>query len=169
MSSRRNYVGAKWWKFDFHTHTPESYDFGQKDVTPEYWLKQFMEKGIDCVAITDHDSGGWVDKLKDALQKINQEKPDWHRPLTLFPGVEISVGGNLHLLAIFDPEKTTSDIDQLLGAVDYSKEGGSTTKSFPDAVKAIHKRGGLAIPAHVNRKKGLFVACKGADTWRNID
>jgi len=35
--------GAKWWKFDFHNHTPASNDFGKGDathkaITPENWL-----------------------------------------------------------------------------------------------------------------------------------
>jgi predicted metal-dependent phosphoesterase TrpH len=54
--------GAKWWKFDFHNHTPKSNDFGKGDaihkvITPENWLLMYMTAGIDCVAITDHNSG----------------------------------------------------------------------------------------------------------------
>ena len=45
--------GAKWWKFDFHTHTPASTDFRGQDVTPKDWLRRFMQAKIDCVAITD--------------------------------------------------------------------------------------------------------------------
>ena len=56
------FVGARWWKFDFHTHTPAS-DF-KDPVTHESWLKAFMKKEIHCVAITDHNSGGWIDDLK---------------------------------------------------------------------------------------------------------
>ena len=112
--SHRDFPGAKWWKFDFHAHTPASDDFLRgctkqvKDqVTPEYWLRKFMEEGIDCVAITDHNSGGWIDRLQHTLQELDaaEVKPDWYRPLYLFPGVEISVQGGVHILAIFGPEK----------------------------------------------------------------
>ena len=54
------FSGARWWKFDFHTHTPKSMDFKDKDMSPESWLKAFMKKEIDCVAITDHNSGEWI-------------------------------------------------------------------------------------------------------------
>jgi predicted metal-dependent phosphoesterase TrpH len=65
--------GAKWWKFDFHNHTSASNDFGKGDathmaITPENWLILYMNAGIDCVAITDHNSGEWIDKLKTALE-----------------------------------------------------------------------------------------------------
>ncbi len=57
--------GARWWRFDFHTHTPAScQDYGkgpdQESLlqrTPHEWLLDYMRAGIDCVAITDHNSG----------------------------------------------------------------------------------------------------------------
>ncbi len=41
--------GAKWWKFDFHNHTPKSNDFGKGDathmaITPENWLLMYMTR-----------------------------------------------------------------------------------------------------------------------------
>ena len=166
------FPGARWWKFDFHAHTPASEDFmlgcnsQTKDkVTPEYWLRQFMEKGIDCVAITDHNSGGWIDTLEQALQTLKQEQPDWYRPLYLFPGVEISAQDGVHILAIFGHNKNKSDIDQLLGAVGYHGTRGRsdavTTKSITEVVDAITKRDGIAIPAHVDKKNGLLFQLRG--------
>ena len=67
------FAGARWWKFDFHTHTPAS-DFRDM-ITPECWLKAFMKKGIDCVAITDHNSGAWIDPLKQKLEELEESKP----------------------------------------------------------------------------------------------
>jgi len=128
-------------------------------------LQNFMEKGIDCVAITDHNSGAWVDKLKEALQTISENKAEWYRPLYLFPGVEISVQGGVHLLAIFDPEKETADIVSLLGAVKFQgtrgRSDGVTEESFTKVVDIVHERGGIAVPAHVDGEKGLFEAMNG--------
>ena len=161
------FPGSRWWKFDFHTHTPASDDFlgGKQElkdqVTPESWLRKFMEKEIDCVAVTDHNSGEWIDKLKAKLEELEREKPDWHRPLHLFPGVEISAAGGAHILAIFDPEKSKSDIDSLLGAVGHpaTSKGGrdkETDKSVTEVINEIAKKGGIAIPAHADKDKGLF-------------
>lgn len=166
------FAGARWWKFDFHTHTPAS-DFRDM-ITPECWLKAFMKKGIDCVAITDHNSGAWIDSLKQKLKELKESKPTWYRPLYLFPGVEISVSGNVHILAIFDPDKDGNHIDRLLGAVDYQGNDGDsnavTTKSVIDVVDAIVERDGIAIPAHVDKGKGLFHEFQGPtlkDVLRN--
>ena len=157
------YPGARWWKFDFHTHTPASDDFRQaKDdpVTPEKWLRSFMERGIDCVAITDHNCGLWVDKLKTENEKLKITKPDWYRDLHIFPGVELSVNGGIHVLAIFDTSKSTNDIDSILGAVRYEGKKGKcdseTDKSFKEVVDIIVNENGIAIPAHANRSKGIF-------------
>lgn len=158
------YPGARWWKFDFHTHTPASTDFGrnetESEVTPELWLRKFMEKGIDCVAITDHNSGAWVDILKEGLNDLKQAQPDWYRPIHLFPGVEISANSGVHVLAIFDKDKSTSDVDSLLGAVGYHGTKGETdtetTKSLTDVVNLVAEMGAIPIPAHVDKPKGLF-------------
>ena len=56
--------------------------------------------------------------LKQVLKDL-KSNPDWYMPLYLFPGVEISANGNVHILAIFGCDKDKSHIDELLGAVDY--------------------------------------------------
>jgi len=159
--------GSRWWKFDFHTHTPASDDYGKgpnqatlKNRTPKEWLLDYMRAGIDCVAITDHNSGTWIDRLKDELQRLTEEQPGGFHPLYLFPATEISVNGGVHLLAIFDPAKTTSDVDALRGAVEYQgdpgQSNGVTRKSFIEVVDAVVRAGGIAIPAHVDGDNGLF-------------
>jgi predicted metal-dependent phosphoesterase TrpH len=94
MKTSWNWSGARWWKFDFHTHTPASDDYGKgpqqaslKQRTPKEWLLDYMRAGIDCVAITDHNSGAWIDQLKSALEELKSEKPEGFRPIHLFPGV----------------------------------------------------------------------------------
>lgn len=167
MTSEWKWAGARWWKFDFHAHTPKSDDYGKgphqvqlKNRTPREWLLDYMRAGIDCVAITDHNTGAWIDQLKGALADLEAESHADFRPVHLFPGVEISVNGGIHLLAILGCEKSTSDIDSLLGSVGFSGTKGSsnavTTKSFVEVVSAIVSAGGIAIPAHVDEENGLF-------------
>jgi len=123
-------------------------------------LLDYMRAGIDCVAITDHNTGAWIDKLKDALENPTLQNHSDFRPLYLFPGVEISVNGGVHLLAIFGSDKTTSDIDSLLGAVKFPGTKGAsdcvTTRSLAEVVDEIEQAGGIAIPAHVDADNGLF-------------
>lgn len=160
--------GAKWWKFDFHNHTPKSNDFGKGDasqmfIAPEDWLLMYMTAGIDCVAITDHNSGEWIDTLKAALAAMenSDSKPACYRKLFLFPGVEISASGNIHILALFDPSKGTSDVQTLLGSIRFPATHIGTTNavspdSVEDVINAIHSVGAVAIPAHVDEACGLF-------------
>jgi hypothetical protein len=60
--------GARWWKFDFHVHTPASEDYGKgpdqqtlRQRTAREWLLDFMRAGIDCLAVTDHNIRAWID------------------------------------------------------------------------------------------------------------
>lgn len=53
---------AKWYKIDFHTHTPESKCFPDKKVTPKEWLKAAKDSGLNAVVVSDHNSVGWIRK-----------------------------------------------------------------------------------------------------------
>lgn len=161
------YPGARWWKFDFHTHTPESADYGQgadqptlKQTEPTEWLLAVMRTGVDCVAVTDHNSGDWTEKLKEALQELADESHPDFRPLYLFPGVEITANGGTHILAILDTGKSSADVATLLGAVEYHGERGAcevtANKSPIEVVEAIVNFGGIPILAHVDQPSGAW-------------
>nr|WP_028591468.1 AAA family ATPase [Paenibacillus massiliensis] len=166
------YHGARWWKFDFHTHTPKSIDYGKgsnytvlQQRTPREWLLDYMGKEIDCVAVTDHNSGHWIDVLKNELATMREEQVEGFREITIFPGVEITVHGNIHLLAIFDPSETSEHISNLLARCEYFGQSGDsdqcTRKSFNEVVEIILQMKGLPIPAHVDTVRGLFVEEQG--------
>lgn len=56
---------AKWYKIDFHTHTPESTCFQDKSVTPEQWLRAAKNSGLNAVVVSDHNSVGWISKIEE--------------------------------------------------------------------------------------------------------
>lgn len=131
------------------------------------WLLGFMSARVDCVAVTDHNTGEWIDKLQEALQELEQEDHPEFRPLYLFPGVELSVNPGFHLLAILDTDKTTSDVDTLLGSVGYEGSKGDsdsvTRKSAVEVVETVLDAGGIPIPAHTDDNKGLLrLKCEGS-------
>lgn len=79
----KDYIhGAKWWKFDFHSHTPASDDFGKGDVvhkiiSPKKPLLMYRDTGIDCIVVNansdnlvhmDFVSGQVIVAGNDALQ-----------------------------------------------------------------------------------------------------
>ena len=168
------YPGARWWKFDVHTHTPASSDteaWRTGELVPEAWLLKFMEAEIDCVAITDHNTGAWIDPLKEAYARMKAEQDagtpvPGFRELFLFAGVELSVHGGFHLLALFDPACTSQTIDQLLGAVGYDGTPGNpdgvTRKGAAEVVEEVLRRGGIPILAHADGEKGLLEVEEGS-------
>ncbi len=165
--------GSRWWKFDFHTHTPHSTDTpwfplagSPTELAPAAWLQKFMEAGIDCVAVTDHNGGDWIDRLRSELESLSQQtvsnKPAWFRvDFRIFPGVELSVNSGLHFLAIFSPTETTAKINNVLALVGYTGQKGNpdirTDKSAIEVAKIIHEQGGICIPAHVDEANGLLL------------
>ena len=162
-----NFPGSRWWKFDFHNHTPASSDFDQAEIhtlQPRDWLLAYMRKGIDCVAVTDHNGSDWVEKLQTALSDLNNEepKPDGYRTLAIFPGVEITTAESLHVLAIFGPEEKKSVLDGLLvGMLKLSKPERANAElmyreSASTVIDRIHELNGLAIAAHVEKSNGLL-------------
>ena len=161
------FAGARWWKFDFHTHSPASLDTpwsgieNEKErLSSEQWLLRFMEAQIDCVAVTDHNTSDGIDSLKNAYSRLASERPAGFRPLWLFPGVELSVNGGFHLLAVFDPGATGRDVSDLIARVEYQGTPGHcdgvTRKSATEVVELVADLGALAIPAHVDQEKGLL-------------
>jgi hypothetical protein len=166
-----NYPGSKWWKFDFHTHTPKSDDYGRgdiscKEISPEEWLRKAMQAGLDCVVVTDHNIGAWIDVLKEKNKELQdrQVKPDWYKDLAIFPGVEITVADSssrVHLLAVFDLSCDSQMVISVLGACDIMSGFGddqrtSTTTGFVETVQKVTAAKGIAIPAHIDGSQGLL-------------
>ena len=172
QDQRWQYPGARWWKFDFHTHTPASVDYGKgpdqaslRQISPANWLLDFMRTEVDCVAITDHNSGEWVDRLKQALHDLEQDQHPDFRPLHLFPGVEITANGGIHVLGILDTDSASVDIATLVGAVGYRGERGASDVAAELAplsvVEAICNDGGIPILAHVDEPSSGAWGLKG--------
>jgi len=181
-----SYPGSRWWKFDFHTHTPASRDTpwhrNNLQLAPQQWLLKYMNAKIDCVVVTDHNSGAWIDKLKDTYAQMKAHTdggspPEGFRELTIFPGVEISVSGGFHLLAIFDPDATTRTITDLLAAVGYQGTDGDSdgvTREGPEiAVQEVLDAEGIPIPAHADRPgengKSLLALREGSTAASRLD
>ena len=132
-----------------------------------------MDAGIDCVAVTDHNSGAWVDELKAAYEAMKIADAPTFRALHLFPGVEISVNAGFHLLALLDTDKGTADVDTLLGAVKYGGTKGDsdsvTRASAVEVIEAVLAAGGIPIPAHVDGDKGMLRLTDGLSRKPVID
>lgn len=117
-------TGLSFKKMDLYIHTPLSECFDDKSVTPEQIVKKAIDVGLAGIAITDHNTGGWIDKVKKAAEGTK---------LVVFPGVEITVQ-NKHLVAIFDPSKDEETIKRLLTLAKVKGAYGSRD-TFTSALK----------------------------------
>lgn len=170
--SEHNYPGSRWWKFDFHNHTPASLDYrGDKGISPRQWLHDYRDAGIQCVAVTDHNTGEWIDRLKAALAELRQEDQAWEE-FFLFPGMELSCSGDVHLKVILDPSKKSADIEAIRGCVKYQgtpgDSDGVTRLSVADVIAEIHQAGGIACAAHIDQPKGLLTAMDSHHTLQQL-
>lgn len=142
-------------KIDLHIHTPASKCYEDKSVTPENIVEKAVEEELEAIAITDHNTAEWIDKVKEA----SKDK------LIVFPGVEISAtggkSGTIHVIGVFEQSKTTKDVENLLGALgikadEYGKEEAFTKLSPSEVIDKIDEHGGFPILAHANSSHGVM-------------
>lgn len=145
-------VGNRWYKCDLHVHSSASECFRDKTVTADQWVDECISKGLNCVALTDHNTGKNIDEYKRVAEKSG---------LLFFPGVEITCGDQgTHLLVIFDINADTNKINDFLVRMnidreDFAKSSACSTKSVISVVDAANEEGALVIPAHIDEFNGL--------------
>ncbi len=106
---------------------------------------------IDILAVTDHNSATWVDRLRRASKG---------RPLSVLPGVEITTPEG-HLLGLFEIDHPSEGITDLLVRIGiprdhHGREEAISTEHAEAVIHAICMAGGIAIAAHANSDNGLL-------------
>lgn len=145
------YKGARWYKTDLHLHTPESICF-TGNVTAKEWVERCLEQKLDCVAVTDHNTGGFIDKIKEAAIGTG---------LTVFPGVEVTCSDSrVHILVIFDVDKGINDVNHFLARLKldinmYGQQEAKVDMTVLDVIKEANEVGAIAIPAHIDQFSGI--------------
>lgn len=146
--------GLEFKKLDLHIHTPASACFGDRGVTAEQIVAAALKQELRGIAVTDHNSGAWIDDIKNAA----------NAKLVVFPGVELTCDGGkegIHMIALFDPSTGTKDVESLLGNLGLTpaEYGNVTTvihKAPIEIAAIIRERGGLVVLAHANSSKGVL-------------
>ena len=148
--------GARYYRADLHTHTPASKDYTDKKTTPKEILDTAEAAGVEILAITDHNSGDWIDRIREAANGSS---------VHIMPGVEITTPAG-HILALFERDTEASKISDLLVALGIERNQHGSQDAISEAVEVVLQKistaGGLAIAAHANTKKiGLLQRAKG--------
>ncbi|MBQ6458998.1 MAG: AAA family ATPase [Exiguobacterium sp.] len=147
-----DYKGVRWYKSDLHLHTPASRCFRDRGVTPEQWVQRCIDQGLDVVAITDHNTGEYIDRIKEAAANTN---------LTVFPGVEVTCSeSKVHMLVIFEKDKSTQYVEDFLVSIGIERDRFAADNAFSrrttiEIANIVKEKGGIIIPAHIDEFNGI--------------
>lgn len=178
MGKKQARANSQWRTIDLHLHTPASSDFQQPEVTMLEILQRAEARGLDIIAITDHNTVSGYRKMHDEIEQLEllerlsrllpEEKArlDEYRRLMskvlVLPGVEFSATFGFHILGIFSTEKPVREIEHMLLSLNIPPtlldEGSATVGATTDVLTAyrlINQAGGLVIAAHANSSNGV--------------
>ena len=163
----------KTFRADLHVHTVLS-PCADVEMIPPLIVQQALEKKLDLIAITDHNSSANVRAVQKAAQGTS---------LTVLPGMEVQSREDVHLLTLFETldalEAWQAQVDTALpnlpNDTEYFGEQfivddtgefirseprlllNSTDFSIDRIFERVTALGGIVIPAHVERTSyGLF-------------
>ncbi|RLD09178.1 MAG: transcriptional regulator [Chloroflexota bacterium] len=163
---------------DLHLHTPASADYLQDDVSYLDILRQAAKRGVDIIAITDHNTVAGYRRMKEEIEQLEllkqldrvlpeekirlKEYQKLLKQILVLPGFEFTATFGFHILGIFPPEKPVRDIEHLLLEMNIPSEkldeGSVTVGASVDVLTAyrlINEAGGMAIAAHANSTHGV--------------
>jgi len=123
-----------------------------------------VERGIQVVAITDHFRFDHSIALADRLRTEG---------IIVFPGFEANSSEGVHILCLFPPETTASEVNALIGACDIrdaKADSPISNKTCEQLLQLVQQRGGIAITAHVTANAGLLTTLNGVprmNAWKS--
>jgi PHP family Zn ribbon phosphoesterase len=159
-------ASLRYFNADLHIHTCLS-PCSEWDMSPRKIAQKSIEKGLDIIAVCDHNSAENVQAAKRSGEA---------QGLTVFPGMEICSKEEVHMLGLFqDVEQAVTlqdyvyahlagenrpevfgyqvvanENDEVLGEISRLLIG-ATTLSLHDIVAKIRDLGGISIASHVDR------------------
>lgn len=162
---------------ELHVHTVLSPCAGV-EMIPPLIIAEAELRGIDLIAITDHNASANIAAVQTAAQGSSVQ---------VLPGMELQTVEEVHVLCLFDSleaiQAFQEQIDQRLpdlpnrpdffGEQFVVDETGdfirreerlllaSASLGLDEAVELVHKHGGLAIPAHIDRRAYGLIANLG--------
>lgn len=169
---------GQWYRVDLHLHTPASEDYAEPKVTFLEFLQKAESKGLDIIAITDHNTvAGYRALLQEIeelalLERLQRLRIDEKRRLEeyrrlmkkilVLPGFEFTTTFGFHVLGIFSERTSVRELEHVLmelnvpvGLLDRgATEVGATTDPLT-AYRVIAQHGGLVIAAHANSAHGV--------------
>lgn len=157
----------KTFKCDLHIHTCLS-PCAELDMHPRALIEKACQAGLDIIAICDHNASENVPFVIEASR---------NKKITVFPGMEITTGEEVHFIALFDSLNALAGLQEYIylhlpGKNDEGRFGvqaivnekgeveglndrlliGATDLSLDDLLDYVHGHNGLAIASHIDRE-----------------
>ncbi len=161
---------------DLHIHSALS-PCGDNDMTPNNIINMALLKGLDAIAVTDHNCAENV----EAVMKLGHKKG-----IVVVPGMEVQSKEEVHLLCYFAGLDRVLDfqrrvynnlegennpdyfgeqliMDEMDRVVGHNRRLliGSTNLSVERIVDLVVREGGRVVPAHVDKKAYSIISNLG--------
>ena len=159
---------------DLHMHSCLS-PCADEDMTPANICGMAYIKGLQAIAVTDHNTARNLPYVKEAAD---------HYGLILLPGMEVTTREEVHLLGYFPAVETAVEVGEIFSshlppmknkpsffgnqwvmntddeivAEEDRLLIGATDLTLAECTAIIREHGGAAVPAHINRgNNGLLI------------
>ena len=162
---------------DLHVHTALS-PCGDDDMTPNNIVNMALLKGLDLIAITDHNSCANVEAVMEAGR---------NKGLMVIPGIEVQSKEEVHLICLFKKLEKALEFGELiynsLGNVPNNEELfgkqlildvsdnvtgkleklllSSSSYSINEIFELVMTYDGICIPAHIDRSSYSIISNLG--------
>jgi predicted metal-dependent phosphoesterase TrpH len=153
---------------DLHIHTCLS-PCAELDMTPLRILRRAAERGLDIVAISDHNSAENIGVASGVASE---------RGITLLPAMEVTSSEEVHILSLFGSLEAVLRMQEIVyenlegeigedkawghqvvvnerdEVLDFNRKllVGATRLGVKELVEKVHSLGGLAIASHADRE-----------------
>lgn len=163
--------------YDFHIHSDLS-PCADKDMTPNNIVNMAYVKGLNMIAVTDHNS---IENYR-AVEKVAKDLN-----IMVIPGMEINTREEVHILSyfrdyenakivsdliyeslpdiynkknIFGEQNIYSENDEIIGSLDKLLINASKY-TLKEIYEIVNKHKGILIPAHINKKSNGILGVLG--------
>lgn len=164
------------YRADLHIHSCLS-PCAELDMTPRAIVRAAIEKGLDIIALTDHNSMENVEVIK----RIGLDR------IFVLAGLEVTSSEEIHILALFDDTERAEKMQSLVyknlasGENDERLYGhqvvvnendevlslnkrlliGAASLSAREIVESVHYLGGISIASHVDKESFSVISQLG--------
>ncbi len=162
--------------YDFHIHTALS-PCGNEDMSPDNIINMSLLKGLDVIAITDHNTILNCSPCIEAAQ---------NKEILVIPGIEIQTKEEVHLVCLFKSLKTARDFYEITKQIPGVKNNTdffgkqyifdknsnivgeednllitSIDMTINQVFSEVEDLSGVVIPAHVDKKNYSIISNLG--------